>query len=228
MVRKIKNRIEKKEKNHDYLLEYLDIPLLGRMFQCNYSHEVLISEYKDILREFEKRTSYGENISRLIYLVMEDTVYKNIILDRLVRYNNKIVLEMGDPDLQEEELIEEIRECTGFLTQGRGLNAQQMLLYYYSEKDFDNKMIKEIFEIMKEEEIEENLTKEERKERYEKKKAEENEKILKEEERIKNLSEEELELELNAEEEALIAEYEKLKNLVAELRSDSYIISEME
>ena len=55
MVRKIKNRIEKKEKNHDYLLEYLDIPLLGRMFQCNYSHEVLISEYKDILREFEKR-----------------------------------------------------------------------------------------------------------------------------------------------------------------------------
>ena len=216
MVRKIKNRIEKKEKNHDYLLEYLDIPLLGRMFQCNYSHEVLISEYKDILREFEKRTSYGENISRLIYLVMEDTVYKNIILDRLVRYNNKIVLEMGDPDLQEEELIEEIRECTGFLTQGRGLNAQQMLLYYYSEKDFENKMIKVIFEIMEEEDMTEE-------ERNDKKIAEEKEKKLKEEERIKNLSEEELELELKAKKEALIAEYEeevrkyeRFKKLVAE------------
>ena len=104
----------------------------------------------------------------------------------------------------------------GILSQGIGINAQQMLLYYYSEKDFENKMIKVIFEIMEEEDMTEE-------ERNDKKIAEEKEKKLKEEERIKNLSEEELELELKAKKEALIAEYEeevrkyeRFKKLVAE------------
>lgn len=216
MVRKIKKSIEKKEENYDYLSKHLDIMLLFRIFQSNYSHRELISEYKDILREFEKSVSYEENITRLVCLALESKVYKNIILDRLIKHNNELIMELDYPDLEEEELIEEMRECMGILSQGIGINAQQMLLYYYSEKDFENKMIKVIFEIMEEEDMTEE-------ERNDKKIAEEKEKKLKEEERIKNLSEEELESELKAKEEALIAEYEeevrkyeRLKKLVAE------------
>ena len=216
MVRKIKKSIEKKEENYDYLSEHLDIMLLFRIFQSNYSHRELISEYKDILREFEKSVSYEENISRLVCLALESKVYKNIILDRLIKHNNELIMELDYPDWEEEELIEEMRECMGILSQGIGINAQQMLLYYYSEKDFENKMIKVIFEIMEEEDMTEE-------ERNDKKIAEEKEKKLKEEERIKNLSEEELELELKAKKEALIAEYEeevrkyeRFKKLVAE------------
>ncbi len=216
MVRKIKKSIEKKEENYDYLSEHLDIMLLFRIFQSNYSHRELISEYKDILREFEKSVSYEENITRLVCLALESKVYKNIILDRLIKHNNELIMELDYPDWEEEELIEEMRECMGILSQGIGINAQQMLLYYYSEKDFENKMIKVIFEIMEEEDMTEE-------ERNDKKIAEEKEKKLKEEERIKNLSEEELELELKAKKEALIAEYEeevrkyeRFKKLVAE------------
>ena len=216
MVRKIKKSIEKKEENYDYLSEHLDIMLLFRIFQINYSHRELISEYKDILREFEKSVSYEENITRLVCLALESKVYKNIILDRLIKHNNELIMELDYPDWEEEELIEEMRECMGILSQGIGINAQQMLLYYYSEKDFENKMIKVIFEIMEEEDMTEE-------ERNDKKIAEEKEKKLKEEERIKNLSEEELELELKAKKEALIAEYEeevrkyeRFKKLVAE------------
>ena len=216
MVRKIKKSIEKKEENYDYLSEHLDIMLLLRIFQSNYSHRELISEYKDILREFEKSVSYEENITRLVCLALESKVYKNIILDRLIKHNNELIMELDYPDWEEEELIEEMRECMGILSQGIGINAQQMLLYYYSEKDFENKMIKVIYEIMEEEDMTEE-------ERNDKKIAEEKEKKLKEEERIKNLSEEELELELKAKKEALIAEYEeevrkyeRFKKLVAE------------
>ena len=216
MVRKIKKSIEKKEENYDYLSKHLDIMLLFRIFQSNYSHRELISEYKDILREFEKSVSYEENITRLVCLALESKVYKNIILDRLIKHNNELIMELDYPDWEEEELIEEMRECMGILSQGIGINAQQMLLYYYSEKDFENKMIKVIFEIMEEEDMTEE-------ERNDKKIAEEKEKKLKEEERIKNLSEEELELELKAKKEALIAEYEeevrkyeRFKKLVAE------------
>ena len=59
MVRKIKKSIEKKEENYDYLSEHLDIMLLFRIFQSNYSHRELISEYKDILNDIEKN---GEKI----------------------------------------------------------------------------------------------------------------------------------------------------------------------
>ena len=141
MVRKIKKSIEKKEENYDYLSEHLDIMLLFRIFQSNYSHRELISEYKDILREFEKSVSYEENITRLVCLALESKVYKNIILDRLIKHNNELIMELDYPDWEEEELIEEMRECMGILSQGIGINAQQMLLYYYSEKDFENKMI---------------------------------------------------------------------------------------
>ena len=41
MVRKIKKSIEKKEENYDYLSEHLDIMLLFRIFQSNYSHRGL-------------------------------------------------------------------------------------------------------------------------------------------------------------------------------------------
>ena len=137
-------------------------------------------------------------------------------MDNLDEVYNELIMELDYPDWEEEELIEEMRECMGILSQGIGINAQQMLLYYYSEKDFENKMIKVIFEIMEEEDMTEE-------ERNDKKIAEEKEKKLKEEERIKNLSEEELELELKAKKEALIAEYEeevrkyeRFKKLVAE------------
>ena len=137
MARKIKM-------NYDYILKELN-KISDQIFMDilvdNFNDSSLNLVFGDIIMKFTGSKSYQENIMNLLDLIYSDSPYKNIIIKKVIDYNNKYIEIKNYNKLNIEDLEIEFAKDIIKSIANDGIAPEQMLLFLISKRDFKNEMI---------------------------------------------------------------------------------------
>lgn len=148
MARKIKV-------NYDFLFEKLKENAIDEYYFFmyiildNFNDETLRIVYADILMKFAGKKSYQENIAILSSLISNNIDYRNTILFKLIKSNNQFIEDKNYQNLSSEEMIREFSSELIRSTTGIGMGAEQLILYFYSKRDFNNEKLPFLLEYYK-------------------------------------------------------------------------------
>ena len=140
MARKIKM-------NYDFLFEKLkesgidDYYFFMYLILDNFDDTALRLVYSDILVKFAGKKSYQENIAALSFLISNDHEYRNIILSKLIKSNNQYIEDKNYQNLSTDDMLSEFTSELMRSTAGEGMGAEQLILYFYSKREFNNEKI---------------------------------------------------------------------------------------
>jgi hypothetical protein len=140
MARKIKL-------NYDFLFEKLKENGIDEYYFFmyivldNFNDETLRVLFSDILMKFAGKRSYQENIAVLSSLISNDQEYRNTILSKLIKSNNQYIEDKNYQNLSDDEMITEFTSELIRSTAGAGMGSEQLILYFYSKRDFNNEKI---------------------------------------------------------------------------------------
>ena len=132
MARKIKM-------NYDYILKELN-KISDQIFMDilvdNFNDSSLNLVFGDIIMKFTGSKSYQENIMNLLDLIYSDSPYKNIIIKKVIDYNNKYIEIKNYNKLNIEDLEIEFAKDIIKSIANDGIAPEQMLLFLISKRDF--------------------------------------------------------------------------------------------
>ncbi len=133
--------------NYDFLFEKLkesgidDYYFFMYLILDNFDDTTLRLVYSDILMKLVGKKSYQENIAALSFLISNDHEYRNIILSKLIKSNNQYIEDKNYQNLSTDDMLSEFTSELMRSTAGEGMGAEQLILYFYSKREFNNEKI---------------------------------------------------------------------------------------